>query len=636
MSSDGDLKRLRHLLLGSDYEQVDELAKRVADPEARAKDVAEVIVDASILSQETDREKLAVALQAPVTKAMNRSIEQDPENLANILFPVMMPAIRRAIADTMRQFTERVDTILSQQLSAQGLKWRVEALTSGVPFREIVLRETLQFQVEQVLLIENGSGLLMQHLQLPELENTADSDAVSGMLWAIENFVRDSFTQNPDHGLSRVTMEGHIVYLKHGPEATLACVIRGVATPEYTTHMDDVVSELHALHLRQLRSFDGDKESLATTQPLLRTCFQQEYRESSPTSKSQTGWIKKLFLLVLIAALGWLGWNGYKTWEERQKVEKLMTELNSSPGIVMLDAKKNEDTWQLRGMRDPQSVNPESLLAQSSLNRETVSLEFVPFISLEPEMRLPRLRRELKVPESVKAELNKDTLILSGKGELDWVDRVRFLSELPEGLTSLKTQQLSATDDSVAAFIRDTLALPESAEIQVEGKRAHINTTLPVEQKDEVRALNATLDGLVEVSVEQWIDYDQLRIDELLSQTDRQYFVFSKGDKLTAESIEALEATSQRLEELETLLTPRGKNLRLTITGYSSPEGNADKNQQIREARAGRVRDFLSSRGVKPNRIITTTARFQAHGFFKRPEDARRAHLQIEVIDNAD
>ncbi len=60
------------------------------------------------------------------------------------------------------------------------------------PFAEVVLLHSLVFRVEQVFRIHKNTGLLLQHGVAPTVAAQAP-DMISGMLSAIQEFVRDFF-----------------------------------------------------------------------------------------------------------------------------------------------------------------------------------------------------------------------------------------------------------------------------------------------------------------------------------------------------------------------------------------------------------------------------------------------------------
>jgi len=259
-ANDADtLDALKSLLLGEEQQQLERINKRLDDTGVRGSDVAEVLPDSVRLSHQ-EGTALTDALEGPVTTCIQRRIERNPDSFADALYPVMGPAIRQSISATLKDLVNNINRTLEHSLSAQGLKWRLEAMRSGVPFPEVVLRHTLSYRVEQVFLIQNDSGLLMQHVQ-DELAVKSDPDAVSGMLTAIAQFVRDAFQAGEKEGLEQVEIGDHTVLLVHGPSAYLACVVRGIPPGQMRQHCQEVIEQLHGRYARPLAEFNGDPNS---------------------------------------------------------------------------------------------------------------------------------------------------------------------------------------------------------------------------------------------------------------------------------------------------------------------------------------------------------------------------------------
>ena len=131
-------------------------------------------------------------------------------------------------------FLDSFNQIMDQSLSWQGLKWRVEGLRTGRSFTEVVLLHSLVFRVEQVFLIHKrrtcfgARGRTSVAMQDPSL--------VSGMLSAIQDFVRDSFNAAKGQGVERMNVGDLDVWVEDGPYAILATVIRGVAPVHSGSH----------------------------------------------------------------------------------------------------------------------------------------------------------------------------------------------------------------------------------------------------------------------------------------------------------------------------------------------------------------------------------------------------------------
>ena len=257
---------LRSLLVGPEQRQLRALQTRLEDPAAQARDVSRVL--ATAVELRTRDPHLQRALAPTIEDAITASVRRNPRPLADALFPIIGPAIRKAIAATLNGMLESLNTTLEHSLSWRSLRWRLDARRTGRPFAEIVLLNTLVYRVEQVFLIHRPSGLLLQHLRAAETE-AQDADMVSGMLTAIRDFVRDSFHVAEDEGLQTLKVGDLSVWIEQGPHALLAVVVRGTAPPSLRTTLQQALEAVHAQYSDLLESFDGDTARFEGTRPLL-------------------------------------------------------------------------------------------------------------------------------------------------------------------------------------------------------------------------------------------------------------------------------------------------------------------------------------------------------------------------------
>lgn len=226
--------RLRAILFGKDRETLRRLERKMDDPEA---------------------------LRPMVERALTASVRRDPRPLAEALFPVMGPAIRRAISQALAGMLESVNVMLEHTLSAQGLAWRWEALRSGKSFAEVVMRHTLLYQVEQVFLVHRDAGLLLQHVTAPAVAAPAP-DMVAGMLTAINDFARDSFRIGQHDSLETIQLGEFTLAIEQGPRAVLATVIRGHAPTAFRVELTSALEQIEADQSDELTGFNGDASSL--------------------------------------------------------------------------------------------------------------------------------------------------------------------------------------------------------------------------------------------------------------------------------------------------------------------------------------------------------------------------------------
>ena len=252
----------------------------------QARDVAAVLPQALQL-RALDAE-LARALAPPVEDAITASIQRNPKPLADALFPVMGPAIRKAVAASLAGMVESFNRTLEHSLSWRSLTWRVEALRTGRSFGEVVLLHTLLFRVEQVFLIDRTSGLLLQHVQAG-VAGVQDADMVSGMLTAIRDFVGDSFTVADKSSLDAFQVGDLTVWIEQGPRAIIAAVIRGTPPQALRASLQEALETIHLQLADAFDAFQGDASPFEAARPELDACLRAEYRRDDEAAPAGAG-----------------------------------------------------------------------------------------------------------------------------------------------------------------------------------------------------------------------------------------------------------------------------------------------------------------------------------------------------------
>src|ERR1700685_2990662 len=278
MPSDGAAKRsdeqplaeLRAILLGPDRAAWEAMRQRLDNPSQRAEDVAGVLAEAVRLRSRSHAPgqsdvKLRRALQPLLEEALQLSVQSNPRMLADALFPIFGKAIRKAITSELDGMLQSLSQTLEQSFSWHSVQWRWESLRNGKPYAEIVVLRSLLYRVEQVFLIHRNSGLLLQHVVAPTagapaqtLPETKDPEMVSGMLTAIQDFVRDSVSGAESENLETVRMGEIEVVLAYGPDAILAGFVRGVAPRRLNRVFQGALDSLEQKKAEALRGFSGD------------------------------------------------------------------------------------------------------------------------------------------------------------------------------------------------------------------------------------------------------------------------------------------------------------------------------------------------------------------------------------------
>lgn len=414
-----DLSQLRALLVGPEQAEIARLRRRLRQLEARrsgslADALAEALPDAVV---ENDRQgpRLSQALAPTVRQSLQVAVREDPEPVAQALFPVIGPAIRRAVTEAMRSMTGTINQTLERSLSLQSVAWRVEAARTGRPFSEIALAHMLRYRVEQVFLIDRETGLPHLHVVAEDVPEP-DAPLFAGMLTAIRDFVRDTLGDRTDT-LGRLQMGETEVWIEPGPSAYVAAVVRGVPPPELRGTLAEVVEAMHLRYAAELAQPPG----AVSFDPARPTLSQALSRELHASRQGLHPLARLVLGAALVALLVWAAATAWRAWAWRDAVSRLQ----ATPGVLVTHAPRAGGTGRVEGLVDPLAGDLRAVVRASRWKDRPVTFALRPFVALEPAFVAARAHRLLQPPSSVTLALRADTLVIGGAPPADFVARAR-------------------------------------------------------------------------------------------------------------------------------------------------------------------------------------------------------------------
>jgi len=442
--SETDLETLRRLLLGPEYQSVLKKMETLDDPTLLGQLITPAVEEALKLKGSTTN--LQQVLSPTVVGALMDSVSSDPKPIADALYPVMGPAIRKSISATMNQMTSNFNELLEQSVSPSAWRWRFDAWRTGRSYSEVVLIKNLVFQVEQVFLIHHETGLLLQHV-LADTAISKDPDMVSGMLTAIQDFTSDSFAVEHNSGLNSLKLGDLTVLIENGPHAVLAAVVRGTVPRDMQEILSETIEEVHLQEHKKLVDYKGDSSAFNHLQPLLSECLKtqlisKQNQDKTKQKKPSSGLLKYGIYLGLSLLITGFVYNLYQSNLEQAAWEKAQQAFDSKPGIVVTGTSYANGKYQISGLADPLAIKPSKLINRGTLNNIEVVLAFRPYLSLEPDLVLKRIRKEYDIPDSVKLSLDDQVLRLAGKSTRSWLDDFESEASRISGVNSLDTSKI--------------------------------------------------------------------------------------------------------------------------------------------------------------------------------------------------
>ena len=272
---DQKLQLLREILLIDDRE----IARAVSQ---RLDTISETIEKRDKLSQKVDPiierhldefvEDIPTTLGPTITKTLKEQIANSKDQVVEALYPIMGRMIKRYIQNEIKLLSEKVNTSVNNTFTLAGLRRKLRAIFTGVKESDIILAESSPPMVNEVFVIEKGSGLMMGNYSTTE--ETMDKDMVSGMLTAIKSFVEDAFSGGAQN-LEAIEYELYTLHIQNFYSFYIAAVVSGNYNRSFESKLENDLLELS----KELTPALGEKLSKEETNTVLQRHF-KDYNES--------------------------------------------------------------------------------------------------------------------------------------------------------------------------------------------------------------------------------------------------------------------------------------------------------------------------------------------------------------------
>lgn len=537
-----DYGNLRSLILGDDYESVIKQRLKKNDTER----VADVLAEAFEQRNRSDQQ-LARHMSPIIEASINKSIQNNRQKFADLIYPAVGPAVRKSVASALSEMIASLNELLRQSLTIDSIKARLKARRLGMSYAEYLIVQNLHFRVEQVFLIHRDSGLLIDSCCLPG-EAYKDPDLVSAMLTAITDFMKDAFEAEQDHSaIDAIQFGERTLLIETGPHAALAIAVRGVVSAELEAQLQAVNESVHARYSQQLQDFKGDSSDFQEISVLLQSLLIEETKTES--TKKGTPWfsIVTLSAIVLIAC-----YFLFLHWQRQSFVERSIDRINSLPGYSVIDSTMRDDRLNVEVIRSPGAVSLAVLMAKLHDDRFSIRVTNVLGELSSPELFLPQLRQKYGLNLSLKSSDQGPVLMASGEAS---------------------SQRLS-----------EFLAEPLLANLFVEVDYGGVTIRPRVSEKAASQSLfNALVDDIQSESL--YFGSGEIELDE-------------------AELKKAIELVT-KLQQLIDLQKPSDFRIsQISLYGYADRQGDKGSNQSISQQRAEYVAQLFKSNGIGDDLIV--------------------------------
>lgn len=155
------IEELRRIITGLGTKELEKIRRWLIDTDAFAEDISTVI-PISIKHLVEKRIVLPQTLLPIIEEAIESSVHMDPHKLADALFPIMGPAIRKAVSEDLKKMIQSMNSVLEKSFSLKRLGWRFQSMFSSRSYADIVMSNILIYRVRQVFLIHRKTGILLR------------------------------------------------------------------------------------------------------------------------------------------------------------------------------------------------------------------------------------------------------------------------------------------------------------------------------------------------------------------------------------------------------------------------------------------------------------------------------------------
>ena len=240
MNQDEKLSLIKDILLTDEREFTSSIEKKITllektiNEEKQLSTKVDPIIDKKL---KVFIEEIPETLGPTITKALKEEIKNSKDAVVEALFPIIGKMIKRYVQHEMKLLSERINVQVNNTFSFKWFFRKAKSKTTGVSESDLMIQEQTNATIEQVIVIEKGSGLLLAEFSKNKM---ADEDMIAGMLTAIKSFVEDAFKKE-NQDLQYIEYDHYHVHLQNFSSYYIAVVISGAYNVIFKDKLEDKI-----------------------------------------------------------------------------------------------------------------------------------------------------------------------------------------------------------------------------------------------------------------------------------------------------------------------------------------------------------------------------------------------------------
>ncbi len=241
MNEKDKIEILKDILFTDDREFEERISRRVEilertvnEKEKLSKKVRPIIEH----QIEEFKKSIPQTLGPTITATLKEEIKNHKDEVVDALYPVLGKMVKKYVAQEMKLLSEKIDNQLG---FLKRWKRKLRSIFTGVSEDKLMMNELSSAKIEQVLLVEKGSGILKASYTKSK---TIDEEMISGMFTAIKSFVEDAFSQR-GQDLELIEYENYQIHLQSFVTHYVAVVISGNYSLNSKNKLQDLIFDFY-------------------------------------------------------------------------------------------------------------------------------------------------------------------------------------------------------------------------------------------------------------------------------------------------------------------------------------------------------------------------------------------------------
>ncbi|WP_346881349.1 cell envelope biogenesis protein OmpA [uncultured Algibacter sp.] len=248
MTQEEKLSIIKEILLTDEREfsaSIDQKLQTLEDTINKRKNLAEKIDP--LINDKIERfvKDIPKTLGPSITQALKEEIKNSQDAVVEALFPILGKMVKRFVQHEMKLLSEKINNQLNKAFSFKRFFGRTKSKIKGVKDADLILQESSNTNIEQIIIIEKGSGIVLaEHSKT----KTIDEDMVAGMLTAIKSFVEDAFKKEKQD-LQYIEYELYHIHLQNFSSYYIAVIVSGAYNVLYKDLLENRLLDFASKHI---------------------------------------------------------------------------------------------------------------------------------------------------------------------------------------------------------------------------------------------------------------------------------------------------------------------------------------------------------------------------------------------------